>query len=248
MVKVAGDIAKNRKANLVSAIDVDMARDSSKSIEEQVVDHHITIMKDYSLSIESGSVIGRVNGLAVMGSGSTGSGNVLPIMATVTPGRGNIIATGMLKDIAQESIKNVSAVVKNLTGKDTKKLDIYIQFIQTYQGVEGDSASISVATAVMSAIENIPVKQEVAMTGSITVRGEVLPIGGVSHKIEAAAKIGLKKVIIPHQNVRDVVIDEIYKDKVEIIPVKTIYDVLYNAFDFAGHDEFLEKVKAGMAQ
>jgi hypothetical protein len=102
----------------------------------------------------------------------------------------------MLKEIAQESIKNVSAIIKKFTGRDIKNMDIHIQFIGTYGGVDGDSASISVATAVISAVEGIPIHQDLAMTGSLSVRGEVLPVGGVTYKIEAAAKAGIKKVLI----------------------------------------------------
>jgi Lon-B peptidase. Serine peptidase. MEROPS family S16 len=86
------------------------------------------------------------------------SGTVLPVMAEVTPNQGangTVIATGMLKEIAQESIKNVSALIKKFTGRDIRNMDIHIQFIGTYGGIEGDSASVTVATAVISAIENI---------------------------------------------------------------------------------------------
>ena len=117
------------------------------------------------MTVVEGTRIGRVNGLAVTGSDA---GSVLPIMAEVTPAigkeGGEVIATGLLKEIAQESIKNVSAILKKFTGKDVKNIDIHIQFIGTYMGVEGDSASVSVATAVVSAIEGIPVRQDVAMT------------------------------------------------------------------------------------
>jgi len=109
--------------------------------------------------------VGRVNGLAVMGEDS---GIVLPIIAEVTPtqstSEGHIIATGMLKNIAREAVQNVSALIKKTTGKDISKMDVHIQFVGTYEGVEGDSASISIATAVLSAIQGIPVDQTVAMT------------------------------------------------------------------------------------
>ncbi|MFP4529855.1 MAG: S16 family serine protease, partial [Halodesulfurarchaeum sp.] len=103
--------------------------------------------------------------------------------------------------------------------------DIHVQFIQT-QGVEGDSASITVATAVISALENIPIEQDLAMTGSLSVRGDVLPVGGVTHKIEAAAKAGYDRVIIPKANEQDVMIEEEYEEMIEIIPVSHISEVL----------------------
>jgi Lon-like ATP-dependent protease len=158
------------------------------------------------------------------------SGIVLPIIAEVTPtqstSEGHIIATGMLKNIAREAVQNVSALIKKTTGKDISRMDVHIQFVGTYEGVEGDSASISIATAVLSAIQGIPVDQTVAMTGSLSVRGDVLPVGGVTYKIEAAALAGMKTVIIPKSNMGDVLIEDEYKDKIRIIPVSNIEEVL----------------------
>ena len=131
------------------------------------------------------------------------SGVVLPIVAEVTPAQiknaGKIIATGKLGEIAKEAVENVSALIKKYTGEDIYNHDVHIQFIGTYEGVEGDSASISVATAVISALEEVPVDQTVAMTGSLSVRGQVLPVGGVTAKIEAAASPGIKRVLIPRR-------------------------------------------------
>ena len=196
------------------------------------------------MTVVEGTRIGRVNGLAVTGSDA---GSVLPIMAEVTPSigkeGGEVITTGMLKEIAQESIKNVSAILKKFTGKDVKNMDIHIQFIGTYMGVEGDSASVSVATAVVSAIEGIPVRQDIAMTGSLSVRGDVLPVGGVTYKIEAAAKAGIHTVLIPRMNMGDVLIEERYKSLVTIIPVDTIDDVLKFALVPENSDGFLTKTQ-----
>ncbi len=157
------------------------------------------------------------------------SGIVTRVAAEITPAgsksEGRIIATGRLGEIAKESVQNVSALIKKLTGKDISSYDVHIQFLDS-QGVEGDSASISIATAVISALEEIPVSLDVAMTGSISVRGEVLPVGGVSAKIEAAAKSGLKRVIIPRANFKDVILDDRFRDKIEVIPVANIKEVL----------------------
>nr|HPH35950.1 ATP-dependent protease LonB [Methanoregulaceae archaeon] len=196
LIRVAGDLARQEGVEVTTADHVIAAKKTARSIEDQVSDEYIGRSREYELTVVEGTRIGRVNGLAVMGSDS---GSVLPIMAEVTMAQGangTVIATGMLKEIAQESIKNVSAILKKFTGKDIKNMDIHIQFIGTYGGVEGDSASISVATAVISAIEGIPVRQDVAMTGSLSVRGDVLPVGGVTYKIEAAAKAGITHVLI----------------------------------------------------
>ena len=129
--------------------------------------------------------------------------------------------------MAKEAVQNVSAIIKKFSDEDISEKDVHIQFVQAGEGgVDGDSASITVATAVISALENVPVEQNLAMTGSLSVRGDVLPVGGVTHKIEAAAKSGLDTVIIPKANEQDVMIEDEYKDQIEIVPVKHISEVL----------------------
>jgi len=192
--------------------------------------------KGYDVFLNEGTAIGRVNGLAVSADGDAGM--ILPIEAEITPAQssaeGKIIATGKLGEIAKEAVQNVSAIIKKISGKDLSKYDLHIQFLQTYSGVEGDSASVSVATAVISALEKIPIKQSLAMTGSLSVRGEVLPIGGITAKIAAAIAAGFKQVIVPKSNLSDIILTEKEKSKIEILPVSTLSDVLNNAFE-KGH-------------
>jgi Lon-like ATP-dependent protease len=243
LIRVAGDIARQENATITTAAHVTTAKKTARSIEDQVSDEITRHLREYEMTVVEGTRVGRVNGLAVTGSDA---GSVLPIMAEVTPAQGasgTVIATGMLKEIAQESIKNVSALLKKFTGKDVRNIDIHIQFIGTYMGVEGDSASVSVATAVVSAIEGIPVRQDIAMTGSLSVRGDVLPVGGVTYKIEAAAKAGIRTVLIPRMNVGDVLIEERFKPMVTIIPVDNIEDVLKIALVPENTEGFLAKLR-----
>jgi len=226
LVRVAGDIAKARDHEYATRDDVLEAKKRSRSIEQQVADDYIERRKDYELRASAGEAVGRVNGLAVMGGDS---GIMMPVMAEVTPRQGEggeRFATGKLQEIAEEAVENVSAIIKKYTGESIANKDIHIQFVQSYEGVEGDSASITVATAVISALEDIPIDQSLAMTGSLSVRGDVLPVGGVTHKIEAAAKAGCDKVIIPKANEQDVMIEEEYEDQIEIIPVSHLSEVL----------------------
>jgi len=255
LIRVAGDLARQKGAKVTTADDVVKAKETARSIEEQISDDYITRKRDYNLTVVEGARIGQVNGLAVYGEDS---GQVQQIMAEVTPAQGEsgqIITTGIFErrkepwlrgeneeSIVQQSIKNVSALIKKFTGKDIKNMDIHIQFIGTY-GVEGDSASVSVATAVISAIEGIPVHQDVAMTGSLSVRGDVLPVGGVTFKIEAAAKAGIHKVLIPKTNMDDVLLEDRYRGMVEIVPVETIQDVLLHALVAEGREGFLARIR-----
>jgi len=244
LVRVAGDIAHSEGASITTAENVLAAKRIARSIEQQLADSFLDHRKEYESFLRKGSAVGRVNGLAVMGGDS---GIVLPIVAEVTPAlsgaEGRIIATGKLKTIAKEAVQNVSAVIKNMTGTDISRHDIHIQFVGTYEGVEGDSASVSIATAVISAIERIPVDQTVAMTGSLSVRGDVLPVGGVTYKIEAAAQAGMKKVIIPKANEADVLIEKAYRDKIQIIPVSTIAEVMEHSLVGPRKNSIIEKLR-----
>lgn len=229
IIRAAGDISNEKKHKYVTADDVLQGKKSARTLEQQIGDYYLDRKKEYNILITKGSKVGRVNGLAVMGEGGT----VLPIVAEVAPAHsqksGMIIATGKLGEIAKEAVTNVSALFKKILGKDISNHDIHVQFLQTYEGVEGDSASVSVAVAVLSALEKIGVRQDVAMTGSLTVRGEVLPVGGVTQKIEAAIEAGLKKVIIPESNLKDVLLEKRYEGKIEIVTAKTLVEVLRNA-------------------
>lgn len=245
LVRAAGDLAKEEKAEYVTNEHVKKAKALARPLEQQMADKYIERKKEYEVIRTLGVQIGRVNGLAVIGGDLAQSGILLPIESEVTPGgkKAEIIATGKLGEIAKEAIKNVSAIIMRYFGEDIKETkDIFVQFLQTHEGVEGDSASIAVATSIISALKEIPVKQNVAMTGSLSVRGEVLPVGGISSKVEAAIDTGIKTIIVPKSNLQDIVIDEEKLKKVKIIPVENIKEVLEHALDWKGKKELKEQI------
>ncbi len=250
LVRVAGDVAVARSAKVVTREDVEIARNTAKSLENQIADRVVESHKNYNLFKSEGSSVGMINGLAALNGSSSMSefaGVVLPIVAEVAPSQtkkgGKIIATGKLGEIAKESVENISAVIKKYTMTDITDSDIHIQFIGTYEGVEGDSASITITTAVISAMEGIPIDQTMAMTGSLNVRGKVLPVGGITAKLEAAAEAGMKRAIIPKENEKDVMIQARYYDRMEIILVENLRDVLeYALEDGDKKDQYLKKL------
>jgi ATP-dependent Lon protease len=253
LVRVAGDIALSEGVPTVHPEQVVRAKRASRSLEQQIADRYIERRKEYRMFSTDGAAVGVVNGLAAINA-QTGmaefSGIVLPIVAEVTPAQtrdgGVVVATGKLGEIAREAVQNVSALIKKYTGEDISHHDIHIQFVGTSDGVEGDSASVSIATAVISALEGVPVDQSVAMTGSLSVRGQVLPVGGVTAKVEAAADSGLKKVLIPEDNLEDLVVESRYRNAIEVIPVKTLRDVLKYALVGQGakKESLLERLAA----
>jgi len=253
LVRVAGDIALTEGQAVVQADHVVKAKRASRSLEQQIADRYIERRKEYRMFSVSGAAVGVVNGLAAINA-QTGmaefSGIVLPIVAEVTPAQtrdsGVVVATGKLGEIAREAVQNVSALIKKYTGEDISRYDIHIQFVGTSDGVEGDSASVSIATAVISALEGVPVDQSVAMTGSLSVRGQVLPVGGVTAKVEAAADSGIKRVLVPEDNLEDLVLENRYRGVVEVIPVRTLRDVLKYALVGQGaqKESLLERLSA----
>lgn len=230
LIRAAGDFAKEEKASLVDVKQVKSALGVAQTAEQQLAEQLIEVKREYSVLTTGGYEIGKVNGLAVIGEYG---GLVMPLVAEVTPAssrfEGKVIATGKLGKIAKEAVANVSAVIKKYMKKDVTGYDIHIQFLQTYEGLEGDSASISVALAVLSAMERIPIRQDTAMTGSISVRGEVLPVGGVTSKIDAAISSGIRRIVVPKGNVGDVALSKERMKGVEIIPAETIIDVIIAA-------------------
>ena len=253
LVRVAGDIALSEGVPVVHAEQVVRAKRASRSLEQQIADRYIERRKEYRMFSVEGAAVGIVNGLAAINA-QTGmaefSGIVLPIVAEVTPAQtrdgGVVVATGKLGEIAKEAVQNVSALIKKYTGEDISRYDIHIQFVGTSDGVEGDSASVSIATAVISALEGVPVDQSVAMTGSLSVRGQVLPVGGVTAKVEAAADSGIKRVLIPEDNIDDLVLEARYRGQIEVIPVGTLRDVLKYALVGQGSkkESLLERLAA----
>ncbi len=253
LIRAGGDIARENGHKKVTKSDLIKGKRMSRSLEQQVADEMIERRNKYAHIMNKGHLVGVVNGLAVIQgdeSLSEMSGIVTRIAAEVTPAsskeEGKVIATGKLGEIAKESVQNVSAIVKKMTGKNISDYDLHVQFLDTH-GVEGDSASISIATAIISAMENVPVDMSLAMTGSLSVRGEVLPVGGVTAKIEAAAKSGLKRILIPKANQKDVLLEDRFEEEVEVIPVANIKEVLtYALISDSRKDSLVHKLSKFM--
>jgi ATP-dependent Lon protease len=158
---------------------------------------------------------------------------LLTIEATVVPGKGKLMHTGKLGEVMQESIQAATTVVRSrakVLGIDPdfhQKLDIHIHVPEGATPKDGPSAGVGMCAALVSAITAIPVRSDVAMTGEITLRGEVLPIGGLKEKLLAAHRGGITTVIIPQQNEKDLAeIPKNIKDKLDIVPVRWIDEVL----------------------
>ena len=178
---------------------------------------------------EDNDQVGQVTGLAWTEVG----GELLTIEGAVVPGKGKLTHTGQLGDVMTESIQAAMTVVRSrssVLGIDPEfhqKLDVHVHVPEGATPKDGPSAGVGMCTALVSALTDIPVKSDVAMTGEITLRGEVLPIGGLKEKLLAAHRGGIETVLIPQENEKDLAeIPKNIKDKLNIVPVKWIDQVL----------------------
>ena len=210
------------------------AEKKTRHIRPSGLDKYLGVRKFKYGIAEKENQVGQVTGLAWTQVG----GELLTIEATAIPGKGKLINTGQLGDVMKESIQAASTIVRSRAkslGIDEEfhqKLDLHVHVPEGATPKDGPSAGVGMTTALVSALTKIPVKANVAMTGEITLRGEVLPIGGLKEKLLAAHRGGIATVIIPEENSKDLVeIPKNIKEKLNIIPVKWIDQVLEIALE-----------------
>ena len=208
----------------------------SVKVTADALEHYLGVRKfSYGLA-EQQDQVGQVTGLAWTQVG----GELLTIEAAVIPGKGQLIKTGSLGDVMVESITAAQTVVRSRARSlgipldFHEKHDIHIHMPEGATPKDGPSAGVGMCTALVSALTGIPVRADVAMTGEITLRGQVLAIGGLKEKLLAAHRGGIKTVIIPEENVRDLKeIPDNIKQDLQIKPVKWIDEVLQIALQYA---------------
>jgi ATP-dependent Lon protease len=194
--------------------------------------------------VEREDQVGIVTGLAWTEMG----GELLTTEATVMPGKGKLIITGKLGEVMQESAQAAMSYVRSradrfgIDRRFSETCDIHIHLPEGAIPKDGPSAGVTMATALVSALTKIPVRRDVAMTGEITLRGRVLPIGGLKEKTLAAHRAGMKTVLIPKENRKDLRdIPKRIRDQLRIIPVEYVDDVLREALLLEKPDEFFRK-------
>jgi ATP-dependent Lon protease len=202
------------------------------SVSTRNLDKYLGVQRFSFGMAEKNNQVGQVTGLAWTEVG----GELLTIEGVALPGKGKMTTTGKLGEVMQESIQAALSVVRSrsralgIADDFYQKNDIHIHLPEGATPKDGPSAGIALCTAMVSVLTGIPVRADVAMTGEITLRGEVLPIGGLKEKLLAAHRGGIKTVLIPQENVKDLVeIPDNIKNKLDIHPVKWVDQVL----DFA---------------
>jgi ATP-dependent Lon protease len=227
-----------RKAVKQLLIDKQQGEGAQKriSVTPRNLDKFLGVRKFTFGVAEKQNQVGQVTGLAWTEVG----GELLTIETVTMPGKGKVITTGKLGEVMQESIQAALSVVRARSRKlgvqedFYQKNDIHIHLPEGATPKDGPSAGIGICTAMVSVLTGIPVRADVAMTGEITLRGEVLPIGGLKEKLLAAHRGSIKTVLIPEENLKDMAeIPDNIKNKLEILPVKWIDKVLEIALERA---------------
>jgi ATP-dependent Lon protease len=207
-------------------------RDGGVQVSPKNLEKYLGVRRFRYGKAEENDQVGQVTGLAWTEVG----GELLTIEAAVVPGKGKLTHTGQLGEVMTESVQAAMTVVRSraeILGIDEsfhQKVDVHIHVPEGATPKDGPSAGVGMCTALVSALTNVAVKSDVAMTGEITLRGEVLPIGGLKEKLLAAHRGGLSIVLIPQENEKDLAeIPKNIKDKLTIVPVKWIDEVLEHA-------------------
>ena len=209
-----------------------MSKKKKIKVTPEVVNQYLGVQKYKHGEAEREDQVGVVTGLAWTEVG----GELLTIEALMMPGKGKMTVTGNLKDVMKESISAASSYVRSrapsigVKPPVFDKKDIHVHVPEGATPKDGPSAGIGMVTAIVSVMTGIPVRKDVAMTGEITLRGRVLPIGGLKEKLLAALRGGIKKVMIPEENAKDLAdIPDSVKNGMEIIPVAMMDDALKHA-------------------
>jgi ATP-dependent Lon protease len=212
--------------------DIMLSKKKAVVVDDKVLADYLGVPKHRYGEIEETDQVGVVTGLAWTEVG----GELLTIESTVMPGKGRMTVTGNLRDVMKESISAAASYVRSRSiafGIEPPlfdKRDIHVHVPEGATPKDGPSAGVAMVTSIVSVLTGIPVRRDVAMTGEITLRGRVLPIGGLKEKLLAALRFGIKKVLIPIDNVRDLKeIPEIVTKGLEIVPVSRMDEVLNHA-------------------
>ena len=218
-------------AKLCRKVLTEIVKGSKESVEvgPDLIEHYLGVPRYRHGLVEEQDRVGVTTGLAYTSVG----GDLLHIEALRLPGKGRMKTTGKLGDVMKESIDAAASFVRSksidfgIEPPSFEKLDIHVHVPEGATPKDGPSAGVAMVTSIVSVLTDIPVRRDVAMTGEVTLRGNVLPIGGLKEKLLAALRGGIKTVLIPRENVKDLAeIPDNVKNGLEIIPAETVSEVL----------------------
>ncbi len=232
LIRTAGDIAREDAVTTVTREHVRRAKDISRSLEQQITANDIERHRAREAQDARLEIVGTAKGLALVGTGDVGepAGLIVPVEAAVVPALsrsgGNIVVGHGLKERAGSAVENVGALLKVLKGSSIADYDVHVDALLHHNDAETEGVGVAVAVAAISALENLPVRQDRVMTGTLAVNGDLRPVRGLVQRIEAAVQIGYKAVIVPEAARDDVLLDPEIGERIEIVYARNLADVL----------------------
>ncbi|HVL47201.1 MAG TPA: ATP-dependent protease LonB [Candidatus Thermoplasmatota archaeon] len=241
LVRTSGDYARSAGSDVVTLEHVREAKWSSRSLEQQMMEKEIENNLATDMRHETiGEIVGVANGVSIVGTGEVGepAGLVVPVEAAVVPAlsrhSGAIVVGPGLKAVHGSTVENVGAVLKILKGEDIAGHDIHVDASFSHKEATAEGIGIAAGVAAISALEAIPVKQEYAAIGEVAVSGMLRPVRATLQRIEAAANLGYKKVIVPASIRESLLVDDYILNRIEVIYCDTLAEVLGFMLDAHG--------------
>jgi Lon-like ATP-dependent protease len=249
LVRTAGDIAAGKGRELVTAEDVRAAKRLSRSLEQQIAEQALESRRRSELVRPGGELVGLAPGAGLVGTGEVGepAGLVVPIASAVTPplsrSGGRIAFGGGLQDSARMQSELVEALLKTFAGDSVGAKDIHVQSVVPQDGVDATASGLAMAVSALSALEGVAVRQDTVLIGALTVSGELRGVRGVTQQIESAVDVGYARAVVPEANRNDVLMNPLYKDRVNLTYAKTLVEALEDVLVGSRRDEVLEGLR-----
>ncbi len=250
LVRTAGDVAHARGHDVVTGEDVREAKRLSRSLEQQIAEQELEERRNQEVVTVSGSLVGIIAGTGLVGTGEVGepAGLVVPISSAVTSplsrGGGAMAFGGGIDESARSQTEIVSALLKRVAGAEVSNRDVHVQSVIAQHGVEANASGLAMAVSALSALENVPVRQDTVLIGALTVTGQIRAVKGITQMIETAVDAGYDRVIVPAASEDDILLNSVYKSRVELVPMTDLHQVVEDTMTGTGKKRVISTLKA----
>lgn len=251
LVRTAGDIATGKQHPLVTPEDVREAKSLSRSLEQQIANAELEGRRAHHPIEITREAIGVAIGSGLVGTGEVGepAGLVVPVATAVTAplssSTGHLAFGGGLRESAAGQTETVTALLKSVAGEAMARQDVHLQSLVPQQGVDSEGVGVALAVSALSALERVPVRQDVLLIGSITVTGDLRPVRGVTQQMEAAVDMGYHTAIVPEQNRSDVLLNPAYRDRIQVLFASDLAGVLEHVLSGPKRAEIIGRLRRG---
>ncbi|MEA3191312.1 MAG: ATP-dependent Lon protease [Thermoplasmata archaeon] len=248
LVRTAGDVAQARGSKVVTAEDVREAKRLSRSLEQQIAEQGLEERRSHDGLRSTDALVGMAHGAGLVGTGEVGepAGLVVPVNAAVTAPlsrQGGLMAFGGgLEGSAPAETEIVEAWLKKVTGTTVADSDLHVQSVIPQDGVDARGCGLAMAVSALSAVHGVEVRQDTVVIGGLTVTGAVKAVKGITQLIESAVDSGFARVVVPTANANDILLNPVYRSRVEIVQARGVLEVLEDVLVGKGKDKVLREV------